>query len=66
MIYYVNSKSKRSGDGSKEHPFKFINEAASLAKAGDEVLVYPGIYRESVNPKYAGTADKPIIYRSID
>lgn len=66
MIYYVNAQVKRSGDGTQAHPFKFISEAANLAKAGDEVLVYPGIYRESVNPKYAGTADKPIIYRSVE
>ena len=66
MIYYVNANVKRSGDGSKDHPFKFINEAASFAKAGDEVFVYPGIYRESVNPKHSGTIDKPITYRSVE
>ncbi len=66
MIYYVNAKVKRSGDGSEIHPFKFISEAAALAHAGDEVLVYPGVYRESVNPKYAGTASKPIVYRSVE
>ena len=66
MIYYVDAKVKRSGDGSKEHPFKFINEAANLAKAGDEVLVFPGVYRESVNPKNAGLSNKPIVYRSVE
>ena len=45
MIYYVNAQVKRSGDGTQAHPFKFISEAANLARAGDEVLVYPGICR---------------------
>ena len=35
MIFYVNAKTKKNGNGSKELPFKTINEAAQLAKAGD-------------------------------
>ena len=66
MIYYVDAKVKRSGDGSKSHPFKFISEASKIAKAGDEVLVYPGLYREYVDPKNAGTKDDPIVYRSVE
>ncbi|OUM68012.1 glycoside hydrolase family 120 protein [Piromyces sp. E2] len=38
--------------------------AADIAVAGDEVIVQPGIYRESVNPKHPGEKDKPIVYRS--
>ena len=64
MIYYVNAKAKSNGDGSKQTPFKTINQAASIAKAGDEVLVAPGIYREQVVPRFGGTQDSPIIYRS--
>ena len=56
MIYYVNAKACRNGDGSMERPFKTINAAAKLAVAGDEVLVAPGIYRDYVNPVNAGTA----------
>lgn len=46
MTIYVNIAAAREGDGSKERPFKSINEAAQAAKPGDEVLVAPGIYRE--------------------
>ena len=46
MIYYVNAAAAREGDGSKERPFRRINEAAKVAAPGDEVLVAPGIYRE--------------------
>ena len=64
MIFYVNSKAKSNGNGSKDHPFKTINQAASIAQAGDEVIVKPGIYREKVIPRFGGTEENPIVYRS--
>ena len=64
MQYYVSASAFRSGCGTKESPFKTISEAARLAKPGDEVLVAPGIYREYVNPKNAGTEENRIVYRS--
>jgi hypothetical protein len=64
MIYYVNSASYTGGDGTKERPFKKIGDAAALAQPGDEILVAPGIYREYVNPRNAGTKDARITYRS--
>ena len=64
MLYYVNINAPREGDGSKERPFRFINEAAKIARPGDEVVVAPGVYREYVNPLYAGTEDARITYRS--
>ena len=51
MKIYVDAKASRQGNGSKEMPFKHINDAAQVAVAGDEVLVAPGIYREYVNPR---------------
>ena len=64
MLYYVNINAPREGDGSKERPFRFINEAAKIARPGDEVVVAPGVYREYVNPLCAGTEDARITYRS--
>ena len=64
MIYYVNIQASREGDGSRERPFRFINEAAKVAMPGDEVVVAPGVYREYVNPVHAGTEDARITYRS--
>ncbi|MFC5630354.1 MULTISPECIES: right-handed parallel beta-helix repeat-containing protein [Streptococcus] len=66
MKYYVNQQAPRSGQGTKEYPFKSIQEAANLAKPGDEVLVYPGVYRENVNPVNGGTADARITYTSVE
>ena len=64
MYIYVDAGAAVTGNGSKEHPFRTISEAASIALPGDEVLVAPGLYREAVDPKNAGTADKRITYRS--
>ncbi|MCR4990594.1 MAG: right-handed parallel beta-helix repeat-containing protein [Lachnospiraceae bacterium] len=63
-IYYVNANAPKEGNGSKETPFRHINDAAKVAVAGDEIIVSPGIYREYVCPKNGGTADAPIVYRS--
>ena len=64
MIYYVDATAFRDGDGNADRPFKHINDAAKIALPGDEVIVKPGIYREHVVPKKAGTKEQPIVYRS--
>lgn len=66
MKYYVNVSALHSGNGSEEAPFRTIQEAAELALPGDEVLVYPGVYREYVNPKHAGREDARITYTSTE
>ncbi len=64
MTIYVNIASTKDGNGSKEMPFKHINDAAKAAVSGDEVIVAPGIYREYVDPINAGTENARITYRS--
>ena len=66
MKLYVNAAALRSGNGSAEYPFQTIQEAANIAKPGDEVLVYPGVYREYVNPIHACTEDARITYTSVE
>lgn len=64
MRIYVNANAGRDGNGTANMPFRHINDAAKVAKAGDEVLVSPGVYREYVNPIHAGEEDARISYRS--
>lgn len=64
MTLYVNCAAAHEGNGTKETPFKHINDAAKAAKPGDEIIVAPGIYREYVDPICAGTKDARITYRS--
>ena len=42
-------------DGTKDHPFRTISRAASLAMPGDRVIVHEGEYREWVKPAQGGT-----------
>lgn len=64
MKIYVSAAAERAGDGSKKNPFKTISQAAAVARPGDKVIVAPGIYREYVNPRHAGTEKERIVYRS--
>ena len=64
MILYVNIAAYRDGDGSKERPYRSINDAAKIAQPGDEIIVAPGVYHEYVNPIFGGTKEAPIVYRS--
>ena len=66
MRIYVDINAERDGDGSQSRPFRHIDDAARIAMPGDEVLVAPGIYREYVNPRHAGTEDARITYRSVE
>lgn len=65
MQLYVDTCAKQHGDGTSQAPFATIQAAADVAKPGDVVWVMPGVYRESVNPRYSGTKDKPILYRAV-
>lgn len=49
LTYYVNINAGEGGNGTKESPFKKIQQAADIALPGDEVIVAPGVYREYVN-----------------
>lgn len=66
MTIYVDGNSPFPGDGSRERPFQTIQQAADVARPGDEVLVAPGVYRENVSPRRGGTEAQPIVYRSAD
>ena len=66
MKIYVDAQAPFDGDGSKHRPFKTIQAAADIAMPGDKVRVFPGIYRENVNPKHAGTADQRIAYEAVE
>ena len=66
MKIYVIANAGYDGNGTAQMPFRHINDAAKIARPGDEVLVAPGIYREYVDPVYAGTEEARITYRSTE
>ena len=50
-----------NNDGSAETPFKSIQAAANIAKAGTKVLIYPGTYRECVKPMFGGESPEKMV-----
>ena len=65
MKIYVSVDGPRNGNGTREMPLRSIAAAARIAKAGDEVIVGPGVYREYVDPLNGGdSAENPIKYIS--
>ena len=58
MIYYVSAENAGPGLGTKGDPFRTIQQAAFVARAGDRVVIGKGIYREWVDPKYGGCSDR--------
>ena len=48
---YVSSKGSTEGDGSAQNPFIKITQGIQAAKYGDNVIVLPGSYTESVDMK---------------
>jgi hypothetical protein len=64
MKYYVSACGPLNGNGTQEKPFRKIQQAADIAKPGDEVIVLPGVYRECVEPRFGGTENARITYRS--
>jgi hypothetical protein len=44
--------------------FRSIQRAANIAQQGTTVHILPGIYRETVQPRFSGSATKSIVYRA--
>ncbi len=67
MKYHVAKNGNDHNIGTKEQPFFFFFKAASIAQAGDHVIVHKGEYREWVKPRYGGVSDwKRIIYETFE
>lgn len=65
--YHVAKNGSDLGEGTIQSPFLTINKAASVAVAGDTVIVHEGEYREWVKPKNAGLSNtRRITYQAAD
>ena len=62
--YFVAKNGSDAGDGSAAAPWRTIQRAADVAKAGDTVTIREGVYREWVKPANAGRENAPIVYRA--
>src|SRR5699024_4642037 len=55
--YHVAKSGSYLSEGTKQDPFLTINQAASVATAGDKIIVHEGEYREWVQPKNSGLSN---------
>lgn len=58
--YFVSVSGNDHNTGTIESPFRTIQKAADIMKAGDICFVRGGTYRETVRPKFSGTNGAPI------
>ncbi|MEO9842185.1 MAG: right-handed parallel beta-helix repeat-containing protein [Roseobacter sp.] len=59
-LVYVSSQASQAGDGTRDYPFRVLQNAVNNARPGDKIIVAPGNYEPAVI-KISGTADAPII-----
>jgi hypothetical protein len=62
--YVVAADGRDDNPGSARAPLRTITKAASLARAGDVILVRGGVYRESVVLRHSGRDGEPIVLRN--
>lgn len=59
--WHVSPEGQDSADGSAGSPFRTIQRGLKSAGPGDTVILYNGVYRETIRPLRSGKAGKPII-----
>jgi alpha-L-arabinofuranosidase len=63
--YHVSVDGNDANAGSSAQPFHTIAQAATIAQAGDVIIIQEGTYRERVTPPRGGTSDaERITYRA--
>ena len=64
--YHVAPSGNDRDAGTLQAPFRTINKAAQVARAGDAVTIGAGTYRESVSVQNAGTSSRPIVFQAAE
>ena len=63
--FFVSTSGNDAAAGSIEAPFRTLNKASQVVRAGDVVNVRAGVYTERVTIKSKGTAAAPIVFRAM-
>lgn len=64
VTYYVATTGSDNNPGSSAQPFRTINKAAQVARAGDVVTIRGGSYSETVRVANSGTSSAPIVFQA--
>lgn len=59
-----NPQASDGGPGTSAQPWKTIGAAVGKVAPGDTVLIHSGVYREHLEVKTNGTAERPICFRA--
>lgn len=63
--WHVRADAAAGGDGrSAAGAFATVQQAADVVKAGDTVVIGPGVYFESVQLRAKGTPEAPIVFKA--
>lgn len=62
--YYLSPSGDDTRPGTKEQPWRTLEKASSRARAGDTVVLLPGVYSGVLQPVRSGTEDAPITFRA--
>lgn len=60
--YHVAINGNDTNKGSLKAPFKTIQKAADVMRAGDTCYIHAGTYYESVRPANSGSPGKPLVF----
>jgi hypothetical protein len=60
--YYVSTAGNDSNTGTLALPFRTIQKAANLMRAGDTCFIRAGTYRETITPANSGASNSPITF----
>lgn len=62
--FYVAPEGDEDGEGTDAKPLRTIQKAASLARAGDTIMVRNGVYKDHVYLRFSGESNKPIVLKN--
>ncbi|MBT3379079.1 MAG: hypothetical protein HN742_20490 [Lentisphaerae bacterium] len=66
VVYYVSTDGNNGNTGlSRDQAWRTVTHAATVAKAGDTVLIAGGEYTESVRVRGTGDKGRPVTFRAI-
>lgn len=63
--YWVSPDGDDNAAGTEQTPFRTVQHAADLARAGDTVWVKPGLYREEVRVAHGGDRNAYTAFRAV-
>ncbi|NWJ51614.1 MAG: right-handed parallel beta-helix repeat-containing protein [Bacteroidetes bacterium] len=61
-VYYVSSQGNDKNTGRIKTPFKTIQKAADIMRAGDICYIRQGVYSENISLSFNGTTQAPISF----